>query len=73
MLAAVVPVLALSAVAASPALADTSSRVAVPSPNSANLLTEGATTTTLDPTRQLALRVYLTPQPGLAAADRARG
>jgi subtilase family serine protease len=67
-LAVVVPVLALSVVAVSPAMADTSSRVALPSPNEPLLLTEGATTTPLDPAEQLALRVYLSPQSGLAAA-----
>jgi subtilase family serine protease len=68
-LAAVVPALALAlSVAAAPAMADTSSPVALPSPNSANLLTEGATTTPLNSTQQVALRVYLTPQPGLSAA-----
>jgi subtilase family serine protease len=52
----------------SPAAADTSSRVALPSPNSSSLLAAGATTTPLDPATQLSLRVYLAPRPGLAAA-----
>jgi hypothetical protein len=66
-LAAVVPVLALSvAEVPSAASADTSSPVALPSPNSSNLLTEGATTTPLDFTQQVALRAQplsLSPSP----------
>ena len=68
MLAAIVPVLALSIAAGPSAMADTPSRVSLPSPNAPSLLSAGATTTPLDPTLQLALRVYLKPRPGLAAA-----
>ena len=68
MLAAIVPVLALSVAAGPSAMADTPSRVSLPSPNAPDLLTAGATTTPLDPTLQLDLRVYLKPRPGLAAA-----
>jgi len=67
-LAAIVPVLALSLAAGPSAMADTPSRVSLPSPNAPDLLTGGATATPLDPTLQLALRVYLKPRPGLAAA-----
>ena len=66
--AAVVSALALAvAEVPSAASADTSSRVALPSPNAPSLLDLGVTTAPLDSTQQVALRVYLTPQPGLAA------
>ena len=70
-LAATVPMLALSIAAGPSAVADTPSRVSLPSPNAPNLLTAGASTTPLDPTLQLALRVYLKPRPALAAAAEA--
>lgn len=67
-LAAVIPALLLSVATAAPAAAGTSSRVALPSPNSSSLLTTSSSTEPLDPTLQVALRVYLAPRPGLAAA-----
>jgi subtilase family serine protease len=67
-LAAVVSAISLTVVAVPPAMADTPSRVALPSPNEPYLLSEGATTAPLDAALQLSLRVYLTPQPGLAGA-----
>lgn len=62
-LAAVLP-LALSAVTAPPATADTA-RVALPSPNPSDLT---GTTKPLDPTTPLSLRVYLAQGAGLTAA-----
>ena len=66
--AAVASALTLSVAEVSSASADTSTRVALPSPNAANLLDQGATTAPLTSTQQLSLRVYLAPRPGLAAA-----
>lgn len=68
MLAAVVPALVLTLATMPTAMASTPSRVALPSPNASGLFVSGETTTPLDPTMQLSLRVYLKPQPGLAAA-----
>ena len=66
--AAVVSALTLSVAEVPSATADTSARVALPSPNAASLLDQGSTTAPLTSTQQLALRVYLAPRPGLAAA-----
>jgi subtilase family serine protease len=63
--AAVLPALALTATVAPQADATTPSRVALPSPNTPDLT---GTVKALDPNQQLTLRVYLSPQPGLAAA-----
>ncbi|HEX3791926.1 MAG TPA: protease pro-enzyme activation domain-containing protein, partial [Pseudonocardiaceae bacterium] len=59
---ATVPLLALTAL---PAMASAPARVALPSPNLPSLT---GTTTPLDPTTQLPLRVYLAERAGLAAA-----
>ena len=66
--AAVVSALTLVVAEVPSATADAATRVALPSPNSASLLDQGATTAPLAATQQLALRVYLAPRPGLAAA-----
>ena len=65
---AVAPVLVFAVATVAPAMAATASRIALPNPNPPDLTSETTGVTPLDPATQLALRVYLAPQAGLAAA-----